>query len=161
MDLLISSIVVKRGSAPPSELSSKVFVLLYFSSRACPPCLRLTPMLSEFYYEANKSGHQLEFILVSFDETKAEYERNWAAMPFASINYGNKALCESLWLKSGIRGIPALVLIDKDVNIVKTDCLEDIQTTSCTEALEIWRKLLRIVPSTKVSEEALGDEPST
>lgn len=137
MDFVGTSVVGKSGRVSVADLSAKKYVLLYFSAHWCPPCQRFTPVLSSFYNEVKASGAQIEIVFVSFDRSKADFEGYWGSMPFAAIDYDNQSLRESLGSKFGVRGIPALILIDSRGNAVKSDCRADVESRG-PQALELW-----------------------
>jgi nucleoredoxin len=137
MDALGTSVVGKHGRVSQADLAAKRYVLLYFSAHWCPPCRGFTPKLSAFYQEVTASGSQVEVIFVSFDRSKADFDSYWGSMPFATIDYDNQALRESLGSKYGVRGIPALILLNANGDAVKSDCRADVESSG-PGALAIW-----------------------
>ena len=61
------TLVSKNGDVPVSVLDSAPAVAIYFSAHWCPPCRGFTPVLAEFYNEANESDKQVEIVFVSLD----------------------------------------------------------------------------------------------
>mmetsp|Transcript_13577 Transcript_13577/g.25623 ORF Transcript_13577/g.25623 Transcript_13577/m.25623 type:complete len:151 (+) Transcript_13577:1599-2051(+) len=137
MDFLGSSVSSRTGKLSVTELAAKKYVLLYFSAHWCPPCQRFTPILSAFYNEVNSSGAQVEVIFVSFDRSQADFNSYRGTMPFAAIDYENQQLRESLGSRFSVRGIPALVLLDRSGNAVKSDCRGDVESRG-PGALALW-----------------------
>ncbi len=112
-------VVDSRGSTYSSQnLASNNYMLLYFSAEWCPPCRGFTPDLVKFV-ERNRSGGNFDLIFVSSDRSAREqlsymrsYKMPWSAVPFDRINPSG------LKGKYGGRGIPNLVVVDRDGNKV-------------------------------------------
>merc|ERR1712116_47023 len=86
-------------------------VLYYFSAHWCPPCRQFTPMLKDFYEEAEG----IEIVFVSSDrsaEDMTSYMKEshgyWMAVEH------NSAVANNLKQKYGVSGIPCLVVCTKD-----------------------------------------------
>ena len=64
MDALIgNSFKTKTGMITLQELLDNCEVIaLYFSAHWCPPCKAFTPVLAEFYNQANANGKKIEII---------------------------------------------------------------------------------------------------
>ena len=95
------------------SIRGKRFVLLYFSAHWCPPCRRFTPVLAEFYERhAEVSADDLEVIFVSGDRDPAQYSTYHGSMPWLALPYENTMQRQMMNMQFGVRGIPALVLLD-------------------------------------------------
>eukprot|EP00049_Salpingoeca_infusionum_P018459 m.357337 g.357337 ORF g.357337 m.357337 type:complete len:186 (-) comp17798_c0_seq1:226-783(-) len=96
-----------------SLLKGKV-IGLYFSAHWCPPCRAFTPELAKWYnkFKAD-SPHREKFELVfcSFDKTRAEFDEYRSEMPFPALSFNLKDLIKELSSKCQVMGIPALVVI--------------------------------------------------
>jgi nucleoredoxin len=102
------------------DLASKDFVLVYFSASWCGPCRAFTPSLVTFYDEHAKKGN-FEVVLLSLDRSAADMlnymktdKMNWPAVPYA------RREGTGLMEKYKVQGIPHLVLLDKEGNVVSS-----------------------------------------
>jgi nucleoredoxin len=71
-----------------ASLSTKPYLLLYFSAAWCPTCHVVTPLLAGFYQQ-HAGGDAFEVAFVSADETEAkqrayvaDFKMPWPAVPF-------------------------------------------------------------------------------
>ena len=110
---------------------------IYFSAHWCPPCRGFTPVLKEFYEKVNKDSKVFEVVFCSNDGNDAAFERYFAEMPWTAVPYGDHRI-SNLKQKYGITGIPTLVIINKNGDIVSMEGRSDVQTDS-NGALESWR----------------------
>lgn len=74
-----------------STFQGKV-VALYFSAHWCPPCRNFTPILRDFYEEA-EGGSGLEIVFVSLDRTPSDLDKylqeahgKWLYIPHGDAN---------------------------------------------------------------------------
>jgi len=109
----------KEGQVDASTLEGKVFAL-YFSAHWCPPCRGFTPKLAEWYGKSLKDKG-LEVIFVSSDKDESEFDSYFAEQPWLALDYSNRKEKEQLSNLFGIRGIPSLVIVDKDGSIITKD----------------------------------------
>lgn len=118
-DIVAGSLIDGSGTAIKNPgLENKEYVLLYFSAHWCPPCRAFTPQLVEFY-NANKSGDNFEIIFVSADRTEQEmmnYMKEMS-MPWPAIEFNSSKRDELRKTWAG-PGIPCLVMLDKDSEVV-------------------------------------------
>merc|ERR1711948_222110 len=70
-----------------ASLSSKDFVLIYFSAHWCPPCRGFTPVLAEFYNEAKAAGKNIEIVFVSSDQDEGQWKTYWESQPWLAMKY--------------------------------------------------------------------------
>lgn len=114
--------VVNAGGrrAATAGLANYDYAVLYFTAGWCGPCRAFTPELIQFYQQ-NKSVGSWEVIVVSRDRSEQEFydylnsaNMPWAAVPFARVEHSQ------LPQRLGIRGIPALVVLDRNGNTVIT-----------------------------------------
>merc|ERR1711981_537791 len=92
-------------------LANKSIVCLYFSAHWCPPCRGFTPILKDFYEEAEAQG--VEIIFVSSDRDPE------AMMSYMKESHGDwkKELSE----KYNVRGIPTLVVLKGDGTLISAN----------------------------------------
>lgn len=103
-----------------------IYLRLYFSAHWCPPCRKFTPLLAEAYTahkeyvlanslaESHTIG-EIEVIFISLDSVKSEYDNYRADMPWYSVPFSNLhklQIKDGLSKKYGVRGIPALIILD-------------------------------------------------
>lgn len=102
-------------------------VAIYFSAHWCPPCRAFSPKLVEFYNEAKKSEKPLEIVFVSSDRSEREmydYMED-VKMPWLAIEFGGDhvGILKSTF---GIKGIPALVVVDSEGKLVTKNGRGDV-----------------------------------
>jgi len=103
--------------SPKIALEGKEHVLIYFSAHWCPPCRQFTPILIEFYKKLKSSGTNIELVFCSLDRDENDYKEYIFDMPWLCMPFEAK---ESKKLASlyEARGIPHLVVVDKDGKLV-------------------------------------------
>jgi nucleoredoxin len=118
MELLKScSLRDHKGSVSSDVLQNKV-VGIYFSAHWCPPCRKFTPQLSKVYTQLkNKDESAFEVVFVSFDRTEQQFTEYFAQMPWLAVEFGESARVR-LSDEYRVSGIPTLVILDKDGNIL-------------------------------------------
>jgi nucleoredoxin len=132
-DLIGTELVNAKGeTVDVSTLEGKV-IGLYFSASWCGPCRAFTPELVKL---RDRNDEDFEVVFVSSDrsaddqqEYMKDYDMEWPAIPFDSSKRGE------LSGKFGISGIPSLVIVDSDGNLITKN--------GRGEALENGRKAVR------------------
>jgi nucleoredoxin len=123
-DRLNGKLVIYNGRSleqfDASALKEKKYLALYFSVSWCGPCKQFTPRLVDWYKQQKAELDKFEVIFVSRDESKEdmlEYMKQdgmpWPALNFAKANQGNSPL-----EKYAGRGIPCLVIIDREGKVI-------------------------------------------
>lgn len=151
-EVLGPELVTAEGkSVSTADLEGKV-IGLYFSAEWCPPCRTFTPVLAKFR-EANKAD--FEVVLVSGDNSAAsqqaymkKYSMEWLAIPFEAPQR-NRA-----YDRFGVRGIPALVVVDGNGKLLERDGRSQIANNP-SDARPRWlpaRKAQPTAPQTKPPE---------
>lgn len=109
-------------------LEDKDYVLLYFSAEWCPPCRQFTPLLVDFYRKHAEKGN-LEVVFFSLDRSSEEmyeymqvYEMEWPAVPYERRQ--DSGLAE----KYNVSGIPRLLALDGDGEVVKDSISDGLET---------------------------------
>jgi thiol-disulfide isomerase/thioredoxin len=110
----------KGESRPMSSLSGKV-VGFYFSAHWCPPCRGFTPVLAKIYNETKAQGHPFEIIFVSSDRQDSDFTSYFNTMPWLAIPFAERDVANRLKSAFQVRGIPALILLDAQGNVLTKD----------------------------------------
>ncbi len=83
----------------------------------------------------------MEIIFVSSDNDESSFSEYYGSMPWTSVVFSDKKHIENLGQKHGIRGIPALIVLDAASGAVKDS---DGRTTVSaakgvtSKALKVW-----------------------
>lgn len=127
-------------------------IALYFSAAWCPPCQRLTPLLSSFYTDLNNTlsreygycetkgddfsrNSSFEMVYVSRDKTQQEYDTYRSKMPWSAISFSDVDLRAALLKTFQVTGIPKVVLIDAvTFKVINKDLAEHVRHTTNTVA---------------------------
>merc|ERR1719335_908313 len=112
-------IIDNNGEVGLSALEDKVFAL-YFSAHWCPPCRGFTPKLAEWYSKSLKAKG-LEVVFVSSDRDEAAFNEYYAEQPWLALDYADRKAKEQLSALFGVRGIPSLVIVDRDGSTITTE----------------------------------------
>ena len=120
-----------------AQLEGKI-IGLYFSAEWCPPCRTFTPRLVDAYNELKSAGKPFEVIFVSHDRTEEAmlkymqgYNMDWLAIAF------DGAKRDALKKQHGIRGIPALIIVDDKGEVISRDGRNEVTAHGAT-AFEKW-----------------------
>jgi len=119
---LLGDEFVKAGGEPvgPGALKGKS-VALYFSAHWCPPCRGFTPKLAETYKAMKASGKDdFEFVFVSSDRDQASFDEYLGEMPWIALPFAKRAEKDALSRRFGVSGIPTLVTLGPDGEVVST-----------------------------------------
>jgi len=100
-----------------STIPEDAVIGLYFSAHWCPPCRGFTPQLATFYKKAKENGKHFEVIFLSSDQNEAQFNEYYGEMPWLTIDFGSPKK-EELSKKYEVRGIPTLILLDKNGKII-------------------------------------------
>jgi len=119
-DLAANLVEVRSGEwvSAPESLVGKDWIAVYYSAHWCPPCRQFTPGLSDFYDQASKDYPNFQLVFMSSDKSSNAMKEymEWGDMNFPAVQYENR---EGSGLeKFAARGIPYLVVLDKDGNQV-------------------------------------------
>jgi nucleoredoxin len=122
-----------------SSLAGKV-IGLYFSAEWCPPCRAFTPSLVKL---RDRKDDEFEVIFVSSDQSPEAqqkymkgYDMAWPAVPHGS------PLREQLQQKFEVQGIPSLVIVDDQGNLITKDGRSEMDGSDADarQALREWRR---------------------
>jgi nucleoredoxin len=120
---------------PASSLAGKV-VGLYFSAEWCPPCKAFTPELVKL---RDSASDKFEVVFVSSDRSPEaqqkymkDYKMNWPAVPHDS------PLREQLQQKYEIQGIPSLVIINDQGELITSEGRSEMGDGDASGVLNKW-----------------------
>jgi len=139
-ELIGTELVDAKGNkVETSSLEGKV-IGLYFSASWCGPCKMFTPDLVKL---RDRNDDKFEVVFVSSDrsaedqeEYMKDYDMEWPAIPYDS------PLRQQLGGKYEVRGIPSLVIIDDQGNLITKDGRSEMgdSDTDARKALREWRR---------------------
>jgi thiol-disulfide isomerase/thioredoxin len=102
------------------RLASNDYMLIYFSAQWCPPCRAFTPKLIEFV-NTRRTNDNFNLVFVSNDRNEAamftymsDFKMPWVAVPYSRVK------ASGLQEMYGGRGIPNLVLVDREGKAIST-----------------------------------------
>jgi len=102
-----------------STLQGKV-VGLYFSAHWCPPCRQFTPLLAGIYQQLQREKKAFEIVFVSSDKDEKSFQEYFNSMPWKAIPFEDERR-GTLGQTYGVKGIPALILLDPEGNTITTE----------------------------------------
>ncbi|PAV71494.1 hypothetical protein WR25_12233 [Diploscapter pachys] len=123
-----------------SEVLKDKVVALYFSAHWCPPCRNFTPMLKTFYDELKSSG-EFEVVFISYDRNEQDLKSYMkeAHGDWYHISFKHPKIQE-LASKYGVNGIPALIIIKPDGEIITKEGRTNVQAkTSPKVTISEWK----------------------
>jgi len=123
MEQFGATLVTKDGEKPAADVLGKKGVIgVYFSAHWCPPCRQFTPMLGDIYKQvkADQGDDAFEVVFVSGDHDKSSFDEYYGDMPWTAIPFKGEAVGK-LNNKFEHRGIPHLVLVDRDGKLLTED----------------------------------------
>lgn len=113
-------------------------IALYFSAQWCPPCRTFTPELVKTYNAIKAEGKPFELVFVSSDRSREdmltymkEYNMTWLALPY------DAPARTALGRRYGIRGIPALVVINAAGETLTSNGRNDVMSYGAS-AYDQW-----------------------
>merc|ERR1712139_571414 len=116
-EVLTGAKIISGGQELKGEsLLGKVFAF-YFSAHWCPPCRGFTPQLAQWYTKDLKMKG-LEVVFVSSDKDQDQFKDYFKDMPWLALDFEDRKRKTQLSNMFGVRGIPALVIIDKDGSVI-------------------------------------------
>lgn len=112
---------------------------IYFSAHWCPPCRQFTPKLVKLYEKFEKQDKSFEIVFVSFDKKKEDMKKYMSGddMPWLAIPYEDEQRRRQLSSKFSVRGIPSLIILDKDGDKITDDGRTDVMQHG-EDAYEQW-----------------------
>lgn len=107
------------GERTTSEALSGIDAVgIYFSAHWCPPCRGFTPVLAERYKCLKEAGKKIEIVFVSSDRDEGAFQEYHAEMPWLALPFAERSRKQTLSEKYGVRGIPTLVFVDANGELI-------------------------------------------
>ncbi|KAF4320741.1 hypothetical protein BBO99_00007981 [Phytophthora kernoviae] len=125
------------------KLAGKKVVGFYFSASWCPPCRQFTPFLSAVYDDMVEEHPEFELIFVSSDRDPSQYEKYYEDMPFLALPFDARASNDALSTKFGVTGIPMLVFVNQEGNVVTMDG-RTVVAESRGDVEKLWEQLTKV-----------------
>jgi len=118
--LLGEELLSKNGTVSTADaLGGKKLIMIYFSAHWCPPCRGFTPNLTA-KYNASAVSNQVEVVFVSSDRDEEAFAGYFSEMPWLAVPFADRNRKTSLSEKYGVRGIPSLIVLNSDGELVTT-----------------------------------------
>jgi len=113
------AVVVNKegGEVSFAEATKGKTVALYFSAHWCGPCRQFTPKLAEWYTKDLKAKG-MEVIFVSSDRDEEAFKEYYGEQPWLALKFDDRARKEDFSTYFGVSGIPSLVLMDAEGNLI-------------------------------------------
>jgi len=115
------TLLSKHGEvSTTTALAGNAVIAIYFSAHWCPPCRGFTPQLAKAYKGALKSKG-MQVVFVSSDRSDSDFNSYYKEMPWLALPFARRDVKEALSKKFKVQGIPTLVLLDAEGNIITAD----------------------------------------
>jgi nucleoredoxin len=128
-----------KNETVSNNLSSVKIIGIYFSAHWCPPCKGFTPVLSKLYEKVNENGKVFEVVFVSLDKDEKTYRSYLSTMPWVALPFEHD-LCDDLRLKYKVSGIPRLVILHPDGEVIEDNARTAV-TNQGVEAFNNWTNI--------------------
>jgi nucleoredoxin len=106
----------KEEVSTADRLAEADVVMIYFSAHWCPPCRGFTPTLASAY--TSKTNPNSYIIFASSDQDSSAFDSYYSSMPWLAIPYSSRSIKDKLSELYGVRGIPTLVVLDKNGKVI-------------------------------------------
>ena len=84
----------------------------------CPPCRGFTPDLVKTYNKLKAQGKNFEILFASSDRDQSSFDEYYGEMPWLALPFGERAQKEALSNRFGVQGIPMLVILDENREVI-------------------------------------------
>ncbi len=138
LHLLPITLISKNGELTTADAITKDLIGFYFSAHWCPPCRTFTPLLVECYEKWENEEKPIEIIFISSDKDQSEFDDYFKSMPWLAIPY-NADVSKNIRSHLAISGIPTLIIMDKNGNIIDGDADSTVQSLTVS-AIDKWMK---------------------
>jgi nucleoredoxin len=121
--LLSSQLLDASGNTVPTSSVLGGVVGLYFSAHWCPPCRAFTPALSAWYksFVERNPDKKFSIVFVSSDRSESDFTAYHKEMTFHALPFSEREKKADLSSKFGVRGIPTLIFLDENGEILTKD----------------------------------------
>jgi len=141
VDLLGGGPLLESDGKTSVDLSAVVgaapLVGLYFSAHWCGPCRAFTPKLAAFVEALEQEEDvKLPIIFGSSDRDEASFKSYLATMPWHALPFSEKKRIEALKAKFAVSGIPWLVVLDAQGNLVLNEA--DTEVPKGPQVYQKW-----------------------
>jgi nucleoredoxin len=116
---LLESCLVSSYSTARTQIN--LIPLLRSCFLRCPPCRGFTPDLAAFYQLLQSKGVNFELVFVSSDKDLAQFNEYYGEMPWTALPFTDRERKGKLSAKFKVQGIPTLVVLDPEGNIITTN----------------------------------------
>lgn len=157
VELLGPKLLTKDGEGETATLlGGKGAIALYFSAHWCPPCQRFTPELAK-WYTTSLQQKGLEVVFVSSDRSENEFAGYFGSMPWLALPFDSDKK-DALDSKFKVQGIPTIILLDSDGNLLNKDGRSAISSDPTGEEFP-WRPktLAELMSSAKLLRKDAGE----
>jgi nucleoredoxin len=122
-DLLGTTLRKSDGTVVPTASLGNKNLVLYFSAHWCPPCRQTTPLLAKLYQSMRiHRADDFEFIFISSDKDMKSFSEYHGEMPWLAMPFDKRAEKEELSNRYGVEGIPSLIVVDPEGNVINKVC---------------------------------------
>ena len=136
-ELLPEKLLDASGSeVSRNQLAGKT-VGFYFSAHWCPPCRAFTPSLVKFR-DANQEDFEIVFVSSDKDPGAQMNYMKETNMKWLTMKHRSKE-ANALGKKYGVRGIPALIIVSPEGEIITKDGRSQVSSNP-KGALASWQK---------------------
>mmetsp|Transcript_20580 Transcript_20580/g.44636 ORF Transcript_20580/g.44636 Transcript_20580/m.44636 type:complete len:306 (+) Transcript_20580:77-994(+) len=118
------------GTVSTSEALKFKTIGLYFSAHWCPPCRGFTPKLAKKYAKLQKAGKDFEIVFISSDRNEMAFNHYHDEMPWLALPYVSRDKKRELSERYGVSGIPTLVVLDSDGEVITMEGRRAISSKS-------------------------------
>ena len=142
---LVGEKLVQGGAGGAATVVDSASVLkdkllaLYFSAHWCPPCRQFTPEFAKVYTSLQAAGKPFAVVFVSADQDQEAFNDYFATQPWYAVPYEASDVRERLNEEFGIRGIPALLVLTPEGELLSKEGRSDVVKLK-EKAFDNWQQ---------------------
>ena len=118
------------------ELANKPFAV-YCSASWCPPCVRFTPVLVDFYLAVKEKGLPFEIVFCSLDKNEESFLEYYKKMPWLAIDFEDEINAT----KFNVYSVPTLILYDAQGKMIANNAVDLVRTGQMSVENYPWAAL--------------------